>query len=81
MTIATLTTFFGWCTVLNFGFLLFATIAVTLFREPAMRLHAKLTGVAEAELPKRYFDYLANYKLLALTLSFVPWLALTIMAP
>ena len=78
-TLTTLREFLGWCTVLNFGLLLFATVMLSAFRGFAMSIHAKLTGVDEAELPRAYFDYLANYKLGVLLLNAAPYAALVIM--
>ncbi|MEP3295635.1 MAG: DUF6868 family protein [Pseudoruegeria sp.] len=79
MSIETLATFFGWYTVVSFAFLIFASIALTSMRGLAVNLHARMTGVAQTELPKLYFTYLANFKILALCLGFIPWLCLKLM--
>ncbi len=75
-----LTTFFGWCVVINFGLLMIAAIALSLLQGPMLRLHTAITGLSEEELRTGYFRFLANYKMMALILSFAPWLALEIMA-
>ena len=80
MTIDILTTFFGWCTVLNFALLTASTCALVAARRPVTRFHAKLMGVDEAALPAAYFQYLAQYKIVTLTLNLVPYVALKIMA-
>lgn len=80
MTLATLTLFLGWCTALNIAVLLIATVALLAFRGPVMSIHARLTGVADAELPKLYFNYLGNYKLLIIVFNLIPWVALKLMA-
>lgn len=79
MTLDTLTTFFGWMTILNFGFLIATTVALTAFRPVVVRIHNRLTGLDEKDLNRAYFGYLSNYKVLALVTSFVPYLALKLM--
>lgn len=78
--ISTLATFFGWCSVINIAFLLFCTIMLTICRGFVKPIHAKLSGVAEEELDTIYFNFLANYKLLTMVLSLVPYVALRIMS-
>ncbi len=77
--ISLLTTFFGWCSVLNIIFLMFCTAMLTLFRGFVMPIHARLSGVAEENLEAIYFNFLANYKLLTMLLSIVPYVALKLM--
>ena len=79
MTLDTWTTFFGWMTVLNFGFLIAATVALTAFRPTVVGIHHRLTGLSEMDLNRAYFGYLSNYKVLALITGFVPYLALKLM--
>ena len=76
MTLESWTAFFGWMTVLNFVFLLAATLALTLFRPGVLSIHARVSNLSEDDLNRAYFSYLANYKVLALVTSFVPYLAL-----
>ncbi len=78
--IETLRQFFGWCAVINIGFLLLATIMITLFRRPAMKLHQRLFGLSEAEVSREYFRYLAQYKIATLILAVVPYVALRMMS-
>lgn len=76
MTITALTPFFGWMTILNFAFLIAATIALTGFRPAIAKIHNRLTGLDEKDLNRAYFGYLANYKIMAIVTSLVPYLAL-----
>ncbi len=78
--IETLRQFFGWCAVINIGVLLLSTIMITLFRGTAMKLHVRLFGLREEEMPREYFRYLARYKIATLILAVVPYLALRMMA-
>jgi len=47
--IETLTLFFGWCTVINMGVLILATILLFMTRGSIANLHSKLTGVLNKE--------------------------------
>ena len=80
MSMAELTTFLGWCTVVNFALL--ATIAACLMvmRGWVKGIHGSMYGVPEDQLDAIYFNYMANYKLLIFVFNLVPWFALTLMA-
>lgn len=75
-----LTTFLGWCTVINVIGLALATLALMIMREPVTRLHSKMMGVPPADMPVLYMQYLSNYKVAAIMLNLVPYIALRIMA-
>ncbi len=80
MDIETLTTFLGWCTVLNLGFLTFGSILMMTMSDSMARLHSKMFGVSEADLPRIYFQWLARYKSATFILNLAPYVALKIMA-
>lgn len=79
MDLLQLTTFFGWCAVLNIGLLLFATLALTLMRGFVLSIHSKLMGIDVSELPGHYVQYLAQFKVMTLIFSLVPYVALKLM--
>ena len=72
--------FFGWCTLLNTGLLVIATIVAGPMREWTARIHGKMFGVSEADLSRAYFQYLAQYKIAIFIFNLVPYLALKISA-
>ncbi|MDF3129046.1 hypothetical protein P0Y35_07555 [Kiritimatiellaeota bacterium B1221] len=80
MNTETLTTFFAWSTTFHIVFLLLCSVVIMGFRKPIAQIHAKITGLSEAELYSLYFRFLANYKLGLLLFSLVPYLALRLMA-
>ena len=80
MTIDTLTTFLGWCSVINIGVLLFSTLMMIVVRDFAIKLHSSLFGVNPEELPITYLQYLGNYKIAIIILNIVPYIALKLMA-
>jgi len=79
MTIDTLTTFLGWCSIINIGLLLFSTIMMIVIRDFAIKLHSSLFGVNPEELPIIYLQYLGNYKVAIIILNIVPYIALKVM--
>ncbi len=76
---ATLTTFLGWTAVLHIGVLTLVAIMVVFARGPLAALHSSMLGVSEAEMQLIYVRFLAKYKMMALGISFVPYLALKLM--
>ena len=78
--IETLTEFLGWCAVINIGLLSISAIMLMSMRGWIINIHAKMTGVSEAELPRLYLDYLGNYKVLIIVFNLVPYISLKIMA-
>lgn len=80
MTIENLTTFLGYCTVINMAMLLFATVVLVLFSEPVKKIHSALTKVNHDQLPELYFQFLGNFKLAILVFNLTPYLALILMS-
>jgi hypothetical protein len=78
ISIEQLTAFFGWCTVINIGLLLFSTLMVSLVRDFAINMHSKIFNLDPETLPAMYFDYLGRLKLLMIVFNLVPYLALRI---
>ncbi len=79
MSIAELTTFLGWLSVINIGVLLFSTTMVVLFRDFAANIHAKMFSISKDDVPFGYFQYLAQYKTLTLIFNLAPYVALKVM--
>ena len=77
--IETITEFFGWCTVINIGIYLLTVASVTLFRNTAMRMNARMFAVSEEDVRHVTFQYIAHYKLAITVLCFVPYIALKVM--
>lgn len=78
--IETLTTFFGWCTVLNIGFLAVGSIKIMAMRDSMARIHSRMFKVSEDDLPRIYFQWLAGYKSATFMLNLAPYVALKLMA-
>lgn len=72
--------FLGWCTAINLGVLILASILLVAARGWATRVHAGMFGLEEADVAREYFRYLANYKIAVVVFNLVPYIALRIMA-
>lgn len=80
MSIDALTTFFGWCSIINIILLMFTSIMLIVWKDPVSKIHARLFALKQEQVLQEYFQYLANYKIAVLVLNIVPYLALKIMS-
>jgi hypothetical protein len=78
-TLSQLTELLGWVSVLNIGFLLFATILLVTMKPVIAKMHSKIFGPSEDELSLIYFKYLANYKMLCFIFIVAPYVSLKLM--
>ena len=76
----TLTTFFGWTTVINFVLLGVSSIMVIAMRGSISRMHGQMFGLESADLSRAYFQYIAQYKIAIIVFSLTPYAALKLMA-
>ncbi|MFY9178552.1 MAG: DUF6868 family protein [Venatoribacter sp.] len=79
-TIAQLTEFLGWASILNLGYLLLATLMVVGFKRPVMSVHKLFFKLDDASMELKYFEFLSHYKVATFVLTVIPYLALKIMA-
>lgn len=70
--IETLTTFFEWCTAINFGILLAAGSFFAVAHEWAGRISAKIFGVTNEEAKATFFRVFQQYRLALVVLNVVP---------
>lgn len=71
-----LSSFLGWCTVLNMTILIIASVSLFNGLERIMKIHRQFIALSDDELKAQYFRYLATYKLLILVFNIVPYVAL-----
>lgn len=76
MDITTLSSFLGWATLAHFALLCICALCLFIFRDLAVRLHARWFGINPEALPVIYFKFLANYEVLVIAFFFVPWFVL-----
>ena len=75
-----LTSLLGWCSAINIGVLMFASLMVISMRDTIVNIHARMFGLSEGDLLRAYFQYLAQYKIAIFVLNIVPYIALKITA-
>ena len=75
-----LTSLLGWCSAINIGVLMFASLMVISMRDTIVSIHARMFGLSEGDLLRAYFQYLAQYKIAIFILNIVPYIALKITA-
>lgn len=73
------TSFLGWCTVINLGLLMFSAFILVVFNLQIKTLHSKLMVIESVGLNALYFNFLGNYKIAILILNLVPYCALKLM--
>lgn len=76
MPLETLTTFFGWMSIINIAFLLISTVLMVLMRDWATTLHARLFEIDAAAARLEWYRWLGNYKIFTLIFAIVPYFAL-----
>jgi len=78
MDIQTLQAFFGYCTVLNFGLLVFASIILAAAGDLIYSIHNAMFGIPRDEFNVEIYRWLGSYKIAFIVLCLMPWIALEI---
>lgn len=76
MSVEQLTSFFAWCTVINFIWMAIAAVFVMTLRDWIMDTHSRIFGIARDALPVIYMKYLAYFKIGVILFNLTPYLAL-----
>lgn len=79
-TIDTLATFFGWCTVINFTFIILVLLVFSLFHDGIGKIAGSLFGVPKEEAKAAVLHAFMQYRVALVVLNLVPFIALKIMA-
>ncbi len=80
MTLEAAQTFFGYCSLINAGILVFSSIKIVLIRKWASKIHGRMFNMSETEISRAYFQFLAQHKLAFIVFNLVPYLALSAMS-
>lgn len=78
-TIEQLTEFFGWTSVLVIGYLILAAVIIVFFKGMIISIHSKFFNIDKTVIELKYFEFLSNFKVAAMILVVLPYLALKIM--
>ena len=82
MSIETLTTFLGWCTVINICILLAFILAMSVIRKDGflITLTVKVFGISREDVLVTMFRVFQQYRLLFAMFNVVPYIALKVMS-
>ncbi len=78
MSIEQIQEFLGWCTVINFGILIFWWLMFMLAHDFVYRLHSKWFKIGVPEFDAIHYKAIAFYKLSIILFNLVPYIALSI---
>ena len=78
MDIQTLTSFFMWCTIINFGVLILSFVMMITIADLAYRIHSKWFPMPRQTFTVAIYSFLGIYKIAWFVFNVVPWVALLI---
>ena len=78
MTIEIVRDIFGWCAVINIGFIGFWGLMFALVPDFVYNIHSKVFRIEKDEFIRIHYIGIAFYKLLTFVLCLVPYLAMRI---
>ena len=78
MDIQTLTSFFMWCTIINFGFLIFLAVVYRLAPNLVYRLQSMWIPISREKFDVIFYSFIGFFKIVVVVFNVVPWLALLI---
>ena len=79
MSVAELTTFFGWMTVINMLIFALSCVLVIALRNFQVSMHTKMFRISEEQIYGITYGFLGGWKLLIIVFNLVPYLALLVM--
>ena len=71
--------FFGWCTFLNGGLLIFASLVIRFAHDPVFWVHTHWVALTQADFNEAIYILLGVFKTLVIVFNLVPYFALVIM--
>lgn len=80
MEISELSTFLGWCTVLNVVVLTFSSILILTFQGYLPVVLGRFSGMESKDASALYYKFLGNYKICIIVFNLVPYISLKIMS-
>jgi len=78
MDIPTLRAFFGWCTVIDLGFLIFASLILAFAGNLIYRIHRVWFPIPRETFDAVIYCWLGVLKIVVIVFNLVPWVALVI---
>ena len=79
ISLETLTTFFGWCIVIDICAILIMLLVLTVFKGGIARMMSKMFGVGEEDVRVSFFKLFHQLRVAVFVFHAVPWIALLLM--
>lgn len=80
LTIADITCFLGWCSLINLIIIALTTVTVLCFRQTVFNFYAALLGLESSQVSDLFYKFLVQYEVAVLVLNLVPYVALKIIS-
>jgi len=71
---------FKWCTIINGALLILSVLGTVLMPDMAVNIHGNLFQISRGAVSESLYMLLGMYKIFWLSLSLVPYIALTIIS-
>ncbi|MDG2019136.1 MAG: hypothetical protein P8J25_06805 [Porticoccaceae bacterium] len=80
ITMAEITHFLGWCTLINLVILAVTTVAIVCFKSAMNSFYSRLLKLEANQVSDLFFRFLVHYEVAVLVLNIVPYTALKIIS-
>ncbi len=78
MNVETLTAFLGWCTLINFGLLLYWALFIIFAHDWTYRMHSRWFKLSTEKFDSLHYSLMGFFKMGVIIFNLVPYLALRI---
>ncbi|GAA6133249.1 hypothetical protein NBRC116188_00380 [Oceaniserpentilla sp. 4NH20-0058] len=72
---------FGYCGLINIGFMMFWFIAVLIARKTIIKMHSTLFAIDETQIIPIHYQLMGMFKLINVLFFITPWIVLTYIIP
>jgi hypothetical protein len=80
MTVELVVAILGWCTLINFGLLIWWFLFAVIAHDWTYRLHTKWFKISQEQFDAIHYSLMGVFKIGVITFNLVPYLALRIVA-
>jgi hypothetical protein len=80
MDIVLLTEFFKWCSIINFGFLMYIALILVLFPDFIYQMHSRFFKFPRESFDVIMYCFVGVYKIVFFCFSLIPYVALRLIA-
>ena len=78
LTLGTLRTFFGWCSIINIALLLYSFLMLAFAKEFIYKYHSKWFKISKERFDEIWYSFIGYYKISVFVFNIVPYFALLI---